>query len=121
MAEKKKRKSPAPEYGTTAWPYERKCPECGKIFCLARAELWSFWDGPEMLCSWGCMRKREKRKAEKTARAAEKRSKMTPKMREAMVKRLTAQGVEAKEIGERLGIGTQLVNYYQRKGKKDGG
>lgn len=111
---------PEEENGPTAWPYERRCPECGKIFCLARVELWAYWDGPQMLCSWGCKRKREKRQAEAAARAAEKRSKMTPRMREAMVRRLTAQGKTDEEICERLGLSRQLINHYKKKIRESG-
>ena len=117
---RKKKETAKPETvqelpGSSSWPHERKCPECGKVFSFLLTEQWTYWDGHTQLCSWGCMRKREKRREEEQARIAANRRNLTPRQREAMVRRLVLRGATDQEIQETLGMTRQHVNYYRRK------
>ena len=121
--------------GTTAWPFERKCPECGKIFCVpSDTDAWAYQirDGrnTKLLCSYRCLRNREKRETEKKAAAARKAMKISnPKARNALIRRMVLTGMTNDEICGKTGFSRQLVNYYRKKteeefaekeGKKDG-
>ena len=104
--------------GATAWPFERKCPECGRMFAGTCAlEKWTYRDKGVLLCSWGCVRRREKRRMEAELRAAEKRNrkKLTPAQKAALIRRYVFQGLSNEEISAETGFSAQLVNYYRRK------
>ena len=104
--------------GVTAWPFERKCPECGKIFGGTTLENWAYRDGQQYLCSWSCVRKREQKKAEAELKAAAKKrktKKLTPAQKEGLIRRLVYSGMSNEEISKETGMSVQLVNYYRRK------
>lgn len=82
---------------------------------MPMTETWSYWDRDTMLCSWGCVRKREKAKAEKEAQRIEKSRRLTPKQKEALVRRMLFRGMTNEEIGKQIGLKPQLVNYYRKK------
>ena len=104
--------------GATAWPFERRCPECKRLFAGTCAlEEWTFRDGNVLLCSWGCVRKREKRRADAALRAAEKRNrkKLTPAQKTALIRQKVYRGMSNEEISQETGMSMQLVNYYRKK------
>ena len=103
--------------GASAWPFEKRCPECGKVFSGTMQEIWIYRDRGEMLCSWGCQRKREKkREAEEAARKRKIAGRMlTPAQKECIIRRLVNRGMSNDEISEETGFSRQQVNYYRRK------
>ena len=104
--------------GVTAWPFERKCPECGKIFGGTMLEDWVYRDCQQYLCSWSCVRRREQKKAEAELKAAAKKrktKKLTPAQKECLIRRLVYRGMSNEEISKETGMSVQLVNYYRRK------
>ena len=116
---KNRKKAPETEPGElpgyTAWPHERKCPECGKIFCIQVIEDWVYQDGGVPLCSWGCKRALERREEERQERIRANRRNLTPKQREILVSRLMKRGATDEEIQEQLGMSRQHVLYYKKK------
>ena len=107
------------ELNCRTWPFERKCPECGRLFCVQVQEYWRFHDGDTLLCSWGCVRKREA-KAEKNKESpkARKARKMTPKQKEGIVMACVRMGMTNREISERTGLSDQVVHYYRKKNEE---
>lgn len=103
--------------GLTAWPLERQCPECGRVFCLSAVEVWGFRDREALVCSWGCLRKREARKeAEAAAQAARKRKRMLkPAQKAALIRELAGKGLTNAEICRETCFSLQLVGYYRKK------
>lgn len=100
----------------SAWPFERRCPECGKKFCVPVTETWIFRERNVLLCSWGCVRAREEKRKQKAISAAAKRQKkLSPAQKEGLVRRLVCRGLTNDEISQQTGISAQLVNYYRRK------
>lgn len=108
------------ELSVSAWPLERKCPECGRVFCLGNLETWPFRDGTVLLCRWNCKVKREKRKAaEELKRAKAKKRKLTPAQKEGIVRKHVMDGLSNQEIAGKTGLSAQTVNYYRRKIEED--
>ena len=104
--------------GATAWPFERKCPECGKIFGGTMLEEWVYRDKGQFLCSWKCVRSREKKRAEAELKNAEKKAmlkKLTPAQKEGLIRRKVYRGMTNEEISAEIGMSVQLVNYYRKK------
>lgn len=104
--------------GVSSWPFERKCPECGKKFCVPITETWRYRDKATLLCSWSCKRKREEKarqKAEAAARKKAKRKKLKPSQKEGLIRRYVFQGLSNEEISAETGFSAQLVNCYRRK------
>ena len=103
--------------GVSAWPFERKCPECGKKFCVPITETWGYRDKATLLCSWGCVRRREEKARKKAEEAARKKAKkkLKPSQKEGLIRRYVFQGLSNEEISAETGFSTQLVNYYRRK------
>ena len=104
--------------GSTAWPFERKCPECGRTFAGTCAlEEWTFRERGRLLCSWGCMRQAEKRKTDAELRAAARRNrkKLTPAQKEAVIRQKIFRGMSNEEISKETGMSVQLVSYYRKK------
>lgn len=103
------------------WPLERTCPECGKVFCVRVQEEWRFKENGVLLCSWGCVRTRERRREERSGAAKAKRSKkLTPKQKEAAIRMFLEQGMDVKEISDRLGVRVENVYYYRKKIEEGG-
>ena len=104
---------------------DRRCPECGRTFLITvQNDEWVYRDQQTLLCSWRCMRKREKQReeAEAQARMTAKRlraMKMSPRQKQAMVRRLVLRGMTNKEISLETGLSAQLVIYYRRKIEED--
>lgn len=102
--------------GASAWPFERRCPECGKKFCVMITETWGYRDRAVLLCSWSCVRRREEKARKKAEEAAQKRvKKLKPSQKEGLVRRCVFRGMTNEEISRETGISNQLVNYYRRK------
>ncbi len=104
--------------GASGWPFERKCPECGKMFAgVCALDEWTYKDGSVVLCSWGCVRRREKRRLELEMKKAEKRNRMklTPAQKEGLIRKEIIRGSTNEEISLKTGMSMQLVNYYRRK------
>lgn len=110
------------ELNARTWPFERKCPECGRVFCVLVQENWRYREGDILLCSWGCMRKREARaEQKKESPKARKARRMSPKQKESIVLACVWMGMTNREISERTGLSDQTVNYYRRKNEKEVG
>lgn len=106
--------------GASTWPFERRCPECGKKFCVMIAETWGYRDKAVLLCSWSCVRRREEKAREKAEEAARKRAKkLKPSQKEGVVRRCVFRGMTNEEISRETGMSNQLVNYYRRKIEED--
>lgn len=102
--------------GVSAWPFERKCPECGKKFCVPMTETWTYRQKAVLLCSWSCVRKREEKARQKEEAArAKRRKKLTPAQKKGLVRRCIFRGMSNEEISAETGFSTQLVNYYRKK------
>ena len=104
--------------GTSGWPFERVCPVCGEVFSGTLLEAWTYKDRGELLCSWGCQRQREKRRAEEEQKEAAKKrraKRLKPSQKEGLIKRYVYQGLSNEEISTKTGMSAQLVNYYRRK------
>ena len=103
---------------SSAWPFERKCPECGKVFAgSCEMERWPYRDGYTLLCSWGCVRRREKRKEEAELRVLEKRrrKRLTKAQKTALIRQKIFIGMSNEEISLDMGISEQIVNCYRKK------
>lgn len=108
------------ELNCRTWPFERKCPECGKVFCVMVQDDWRYHDGDTLLCSWKCVRIREaKAEQKKESPKARKARRMTPKQKESVVLACVRMGMTNREISERTGLSDQTVNYYRRKSEKE--
>ena len=107
--------------GASAWPFERKCPECGKKFCVPMTETWTYRDKAALLCSWSCVRRREEKARQKAEAAARKKAKkkLTPGQKEGVIRRCVFRGMTNEEISAETGMSMQLVNYYRRKIEED--
>jgi len=106
--------------GASAWPFERRCPECGKKFCVMITETWGYRDRAVLLCSWSCVRRREEKARKKAEEAARKRAKkLKPWQKEDLVRRCVFRGMTNEEISRETGMSNQLVNYYRRKIEED--
>ena len=57
--------------GLTAWPFERKCKVCGKMFAGTVMDEWIYRVNGIPVCSWGCQRKTEIEREEKAQAARE--------------------------------------------------
>ena len=103
--------------GSSSWPFERKCPECGKVFSGTIIESWCYHDKGEILCSWGCQRKREKREEEREAARRTKVAglRLTPAQKECILRRHILKGKTNDEIMDETGFSRQLINYYRKK------
>lgn len=106
----------------TAWPYERKCPICGKMFVMHSTEEWGYTVGSKRFCTYSCLRKYE-RKQEENRRKVETKPKarristdgMSPEQRKIIVAMYMKMGSTNREIAELTGMDQELVNYYRRK------
>lgn len=106
--------------GASAWPFERKCPECRKRFCIPITEVWTYRDGDTLLCSWSCVRAREARQqAKEEAEAAKRTKNLTPEQKETLIRRMVCRGLTNDEISLETGFSRQMVNYYRRKIEED--
>ena len=104
------------ERAVSTWPYERKCPECKKKFVVPMTGMWGYKAGEMLLCSWSCVRAREKKAQEKAASAEAKRiKKLTPLQKEGLVRRYVFLGLDNDAISRKTGFSMQLVNYYRRR------
>ena len=103
--------------GVSAWPFERRCPECRKKFCVLITETWIYRDRDTLLCSWGCVRRREEKARKKAEAAAAKQrgKKLKPGQKEGLIRRYVFQGLSNEEISKKTGFSAQLVNYYRRR------
>lgn len=102
--------------GASAWPFERRCPECGKVFSGRCYDEWIYRDRGDVLCSWGCMRAREKKREEKkNMDSARKTRQLKPNQKEALIRVFVMRGLTNKEISAETGISMQLVNHYRKK------
>ena len=103
----------------TFWLYDRKCPECGKIFCMPYKDLWAYKDGDRILCSWHCLRAREKRREEKVAKIDSMAGSI--RLSEEQVERIQAlirQGRSVREISVLFGVSREVIRYHKRKMRK---
>ena len=104
--------------GASAWPFERKCPECGKVFAGTILEAWTYRNKSDLFCSWTCLRKRERRIKEQEQKKARKKRmarQLKPNQKEALIRAKICRGMTNEEISAETGFSTQLVNYYRRK------
>lgn len=104
------------------WLTERKCPECGKSFCVVDMEAYVYKNRGQALCSWHCMRAVEKRQAEKEVKrriGSVERVQLTKEQ----VQQMTAMAEQGKgwaEIGRAFGVNAQLVRYHVQKARTEG-
>ena len=104
--------------GVTGWPYERRCPECGKVFCVRNLEQWVYRKRKEeLVCSFSCWRKAQAKMAvkEKNGRALPPQKNLKPKQKEIMIRRYVNRGLSNADIEAETGFSPQLINYYRRK------
>ena len=104
--------------GATGWPFERVCPVCGRVFCSTMlVETWPFREKDSLICSWGCLRRREKENEKKreAAEMAQRAKRLTPAQKEGIVRRAVLRGLTNDDIIRETGISRQLVNYYRKK------
>lgn len=102
----------------TDWLYERKCPQCGKRFCMPNKEMWVYKDGDRVLCSWHCLREREKNaKAAAVPRKSKAGKIRLNPAQKAWMMQMIEQGLSTIEIERKLGVSNQVVWYYRRKAK----
>lgn len=99
------------------WPFERKCPMCGKVFISLDLDAWVYRDGSKLLCSWGCMRKAEQnREVSEDVKKVQKRfAKMTPDRKEREIRQRIMQGMSNSDIQKETGFSKQLINYYRKR------
>ena len=103
--------------GATAWPFERKCPECGKVFAGTFYEDWVYRDRGELLCSWRCKRKREqdRTRQELQRRERQRQLNLKPNQKQEIIRGYVNQGMSNKAISAITGFSLQLVNHYRKK------
>ena len=86
-------------------PLERKCEICKKDFC-ARDE-WVYVRGVDShrkwFCSWKCLRKYDAKQEERKKKPCQTKDEIL---------QMLAEGKNAKEISEELGIRQAMVYYY---------
>lgn len=102
------------------WPYERKCPECGKVFMITCLDDWGYYvksantKGRRFFCSYRCIRAWKKRKEEKTAQGKEDNE------RKRKIMEMISIGADTETICQALDVSRQTVNYYMMKARKAG-
>lgn len=117
--ERKTESQESDEDWVSHWATERKCPVCGKSFCVQNKELWVYKAGDIVMCSWHCLREREKRLADK-ARPKRNKSGLTRYTPEQLEKleELVKAGKSNIEIGCELGVRADSVWYHKKKIQK---
>lgn len=110
------------EVSGVRWLTERKCPECGKSFCVLDMEAYVYKIRGQALCRWHCMRAREARKK----RWATKRQSKAGNIRlsaeqQQQVEQMIKQGKSDAEICQTFGVGEAVVWYHKQKIRKKGG
>lgn len=106
----------------TRWLTERKCPECGKSFCVPDMEAWAYKSKEKALCSWHCLRALEKRLDEKAVRRTKSmagRVRLTKDQIRQIVD-LVENGKNMSEIARAFGVSRELVGYHVQKARKKG-
>ena len=116
------RKTRGPESGDlvgTFWLFDRKCPECGKNFCIRNRDMWAYKDGETALCSWHCLRAREARKEERATKRQSKAGniRLSAEQRQRVVQ-MIEEGKSVSEICQTFGVGKEVVWYHKRKNRK---
>ena len=89
------------------FPAERKCPVCGKKFL--GYDTWVYKRNERMYCSWGCLRKHDRR-----ARVGKTTKRMEESEREEVARRLS-RGEKPSEIAEKVGVTLGAIMYYKNK------
>lgn len=113
------------DLGPMAWPYERKCPICGKVFCMWHADLWAYKTGERYFCSYHCMSAALKKTRESSAgrpkrkKAYPSASTLKPKQKFELIKALIRTGLTNREIEMKTGIDRELVRYYRVKAERE--
>lgn len=103
--------------GISLWPFEVRCPECRKVFCVRDKEEWAWRVGGALVCSYGCMNRHEARKAGERLEDIRKqaRKKLTPAQKEALIRNCIRRGLTNGEIAIETGLSTQVASYYRKK------
>lgn len=103
----------------TRWLTERKCPECGKSFCVVDMEAYVYKNRGQAFCSWHCMRAREARKNEWATKRQSKAGniRLSAEQRQ-QVERMIKQGKSDAEICQTFGVGKEVVWYHKQKIRK---
>lgn len=107
--------------GFSAWPLERKCPICRKLFCITTIDRWAYKIGETCYCSYHCLTDARKKHPERTTEGPKKSrtygsiSKLNPKQKLEVVKSMIRAGKTNAEISRQTGIGYELVRYYRKK------
>lgn len=110
------------EVAGARWLTERKCPECGKSFCVVDMDAWAYKSKEKALCSWHCLRALEKRLDEKAVRRTKSmagRVRLTKDQIRQMVD-LVENGKNMSEIARAFGVNRELVGYHVQKARKKG-
>lgn len=95
------------------YPLEKKCPTCGKTFCIRDKSLWGYYrnlNGNEcFFCSWSCLQKYLERREKKG-----KQGKLN-KQRQKVILEMLAAGYNYQCIAAELDVSKQMVKYYANK------
>ena len=104
----------------SAWLTERTCPECGKAFTVVSREIWVYKAGQLLLCSWHCVRAREKRLAGNTVKRVLSSSGRV-RLNHSQVEKMTEMyeaGESLSEIGRTFGVRAETVRYHVVKDRR---
>ena len=87
---------------------ERKCHICGRVFCITPEWVYrkGQGDGVKLFCSWHCLRKYEARKVDRGSR-------------EEQIRKLYAQGLDVRQISDRMSLDSRSVSYWVNKIEKE--
>ena len=102
----------------TEWPFERKCPECGKVFSGRSLDDWAFKDKGTYICSWKCFRAREMRANAETMeleRKARELGRLKPAQKMELIRMYRRKRLNESQISQATGLSWQAIHYYWRK------
>lgn len=90
---------------------ERQCPICKRSF-IFRSE-WAYHNGKKYYCSWGCLRKDEKRRTTKVSPKKQTR-KLTPEIEEE-IRQLLRKGESCWNTAIDVGVTVYAVHKVKSK------
>ena len=87
---------------------EMECPVCKKTF--VRRENWAYKRNNHLFCTWGCLRKYDKKSRESRVNA-----RRLDRSERSEIVELLSKGVSPQRIADKVGVSVQAIIYYKQK------